>query len=411
MSTEATELTQSLESDLPVAPATQGPDNADHAGSESAPESVVAGSSRRLFGFALANIRRRPERTVLAVAGIALAISAAVVMRTIASSYQVLGVDAVSDAVGDAPYWVVPEGGIRVDPNTGVILADAPPPTVNAPTGWTSDRTVAGFLPGHDDVALVGRSTAPAAIAQVSDEALRRLDLSDGATIVIGGQSLPVHRSTESGSRVTVSLDVADTAGATNGWLTLRAPPGDAAAPDTVAAATGLVVTSDPAVVPEPGLAGLVYSTQRSTNRLGFVSFNQTFAALLGSRVSSSVLGVISTVALLLGFVIAVSTFVASVQERRREFGIMASIGLTDEVLYFFLAESLVLFAVSYVVGTLLGGMIVGVAAPAFFTLRAWLEAAGLVAMYLPALGIVAALIPVHRLLQQRPVDLLAEHP
>ena len=77
--------------------------------------------------------------------------------------------------------------------------------------------------------------------------------------------------------------------------------------------------------------------------------------------------------ALALGFVIAVSTFVASVQERRREFGIMASIGLTDEVLYFFLVESLLLFVMAYVSGTLLGGAIVAFAANSFFSLRAWL--------------------------------------
>ena len=375
------------------------------------PPDVATGSSRRLLSFALANVRRRPERAVLAVAGIALAISAAVVMRTIASGYQVLGVDAVTDAVGGAPYWAVPAGGIRVDPATGVILADAPPPELTPPDGWTTERTVAASLPGHDDVALVGRSSAADGTALVSTQAASRLGLSDGATLDVAGTPLAVQLSSEAGSRVTVPLDVAEAAGAANGWLTLRAPPGDPAAPNTVAEATGLVVTSDPAVQPAAGAPGLVYSTQRSTDRLGFISFDQKFAALLGSKVSSSFLGLISTVALALGFVIAVSTFVASVQERRREFGIMASIGLTDEVLYFFLVESLLLFVMAYVSGTLLGGAIVAFAANSFFSLRAWLEAAGLVAMYLPALGIVAALIPVHRLLQQRPVSLLADHP
>lgn len=374
------------------------------------PPEVATGSSRRLLSFALANVRRRPERAVLAVAGIALAISAAVVMRTIASGYQVLGVDAVTDAVAGAPFWAVPAGGIRVDAATGVIMADAPPPELAVPAGWTAERTVIGTVADHPDVALVGSTTAADGAALVSPEGARRLGLADGAVLDIAGSPLTVQISSEAGSRVTVPLDVAETAGASDGWLTLRAPPGDPAAPDTVAEATGLVVTSDPVVQPADGVAGLVYSTQRSTDRLGFISFEQKFAALLGSRVSSSFLGLISTVALVLGFVIAVSTFVASVQERRREFGIMASIGLTDEVLYFFLVESLLLFVMAYVSGTLLGGAIVAFAANSFFSLRAWLEAAGLVAMYLPALGIVAALIPVHRLLQQRPVSLLADH-
>jgi ABC-type antimicrobial peptide transport system permease subunit len=100
---------------------------------------------------------------------------------------------------------------------------------------------------------------------------------------------------------------------------------------------------------------------------------------------------------------------VAAVRERRREFGIMASIGLTDEVLYFFLVESAVVFVVAYLVGVGVGGAIVAAVLPSFFTAGAWLEAAGLVAMYVPALAIVAALVPVHRLLQQRPVELLTD--
>ena len=62
---------------------------------------------------------------------------------------------------------------------------------------------------------------------------------------------------------------------------------------------------------------------------------------------TSSTLGLISTIGLGLGFVIAVSSFLAAVQERRREFGIMSSIGLADEVLYFFLVESAIVFLTS----------------------------------------------------------------
>jgi ABC-type antimicrobial peptide transport system permease subunit len=122
------------------------------------------------------------------------------------------------------------------------------------------------------------------------------------------------------------------------------------------------------------------------------------------------VLGLVAQVGLVLGFVIAVTSFVASVHERRREFGIMSSIGLSDEVLYFFMVESLIVFAAAYLFGVLAGGAVVALLLPSFFGVGAWLSASGLVAMYLPALAIVAALVPVHRILQQRPVRLLVEH-
>jgi ABC-type antimicrobial peptide transport system permease subunit len=176
-----------------------------------------------------------------------------------------------------------------------------------------------------------------------------------------------------------------------------------------VAAATGIPVTSDPARRPTGSERGLIYAVGDSTSRASFLDFRQKFAAVLGGQVNSSVLGLLAQVALALGFVIATTSFVAGLQERRREFGIMASIGLTDEVLYFFLVESGLLFALAYVLGALVGGGVVLTAVPGFFSVRSWLDASGLVAMYLPALAVVAALVPVHRLLQQRPVQLLAD--
>ncbi len=110
-----------------------------------------------------------------------------------------------------------------------------------------------------------------------------------------------------------------------------------------------------------------------------------------------------------LGFVIAVSSFLAAVAERRREFGIMSSIGLADEVLYFFLVESGIVFVAAYVIGVLSAGAAVALVIPEIATLTAWLQASGMVAAFLPAMAIVGALIPVHRLLQQRPVDLLGD--
>jgi len=170
-------------------------------------------------------------------------------------------------------------------------------------------------------------------------------------------------------------------------------------------------VVSDPAIQPDPRSGGLVYATSSTASRASFLTFDQKFAAMLGAKVGSSDLGLIAYVALALGFVIAVTCFAAAVQERRREFGIMASIGLSDEVLYFFLTESVIVFVAAYVFGIGTGAAVVAAILPGFFTVTAWLQATALVAMYLPALAIVAALIPVHRLLQQRPVWLLVDLP
>ena len=49
------------------------------------------GTFGRLMRFAIANIRRRPERFALSVLGIALAIAAVTVVRTISTSFAITG--------------------------------------------------------------------------------------------------------------------------------------------------------------------------------------------------------------------------------------------------------------------------------------------------------------------------------
>jgi putative ABC transport system permease protein len=373
------------------------------------------GTAGRLLRFAVANVRRRPERSLLAVAGIALAVAAVVVVRTIAASYQATGAGAVEAALGDAPFWLVPEAGVRLDADLGALLTDGDVPEVGTPDGWVATTVLVGRLPGisagADGVALVGRDggAVRSGEAMATAGALGRLGRAAGDEIEVGGETLTLVEAPGAGAVLAVGADLARAAGITTGWITLAPPSGTAATDRDVEAATGLDVVSDPAQRPPPGSGGLVYATQATESRAGIVSFDQKMAALLGGKVTSSALGLVSQIGLVLGFVIAVTTFVAAVQERRREFGIMASVGLTDEVLYFFLVESLLLFVVAYLAGALLGGLVVATVLPSFFTVANWASAVGMVAMYLPALGIVAALVPVHRLVQQRPVALLAD--
>ena len=171
--------------------------------------------------------------------------------------------------------------------------------------------------------------------------------------------------------------------------------------------ASGIATTSDAATTPDG--APLVYDTVGGGSSLA--TFQQEYSALFAGKVTSSTLGLVSVVGLVLGFVIAVSSFLAAVQERRREFGIMASIGLADEVLYFFLVESALVFVAAYTTGALAALAAVSLVVPAVTTVAGWAQAAGIVAAYLPAMAIVGALVPVHRLLQQRPVALLRDEP
>ena len=362
-----------------------------------------------LVRFALANIRRRPERFVLSVLGIALAIACVTIVRTISSSFAITGADSVTDVLDGAQLWAVPAAGVHFDPGAQALVAGGPAPTIVVPDGWRATRTLSGTTKiNGTTVSLRGRDEIPSGQAILGSGLADRLGLAKGDRVVVGGQSLIVSVA-GAGQSITVASDLAASVVGENGWWTVFAPPGDEKRRDlgsTFGGAVGLPDTSDPSVVPDASGSGLIYDTVGGS---GPLTFEQKFSALFSGKVTSSTLGLISTIGLGLGFVIAVSSFLAAVQERRREFGIMSSIGLADEVLYFFLVESAIIFVVAYLVGVLGAGVAVALVIPTIATPVAWLQAAGMVAAFLPAMAIVGALVPVHRLLQQRPVDLLGD--
>jgi ABC-type antimicrobial peptide transport system permease subunit len=362
-----------------------------------------------LVRFALANIRRRPERFVLSVLGIALAIACVTVVRTISASFAITGADSVSDVLSGAQLWAVPAAGVQYNSDAQALVAAGAAPAFAAPDGWTATRTLSGLtqIDGHT-VSLRGNDETPAGQAVLGEPLAERLNLAPGDRVVVGGQSL-VADVAGSGQSITVASRLAQTVVGGNGWWLIFAPPGDEKRRDlgqAFANSVGLDSTSDPSVSPNPNGRGLIYDTVGGS---GPLTFDQKFSALFSGKVTSSTLGLISITGLGLGFVIAVSSFLAAVQERRREFGIMSSIGLADEVLYFFLVESAIVFIAAYLVGIAGAGIAVALVIPGIATPTAWLQAAGMVAAFLPAMAIVGALVPVHRLLQQRPVALLGD--
>ncbi|MGE2733959.1 ABC transporter permease [Mycolicibacterium vaccae] len=360
-----------------------------------------------LVRFALANIARRPERFVLSLLGIALAIACVTIVRTISAGYATTGADSVTDVLGAAQLWVVPAAGVHYDPEAQALVPDGPAPAITVPPGWAADRVVSGVVDlGGEQVSIRGTDEMPTGTIHLGSSAAARLGVADGGEIAVGGQQLRAQVS-GAGQSLTVPAAVASSLVGDHGWWVVSAPPGQENSRDLArifGAAVRLPATADPSVRPDPAGAGLIYDTVGGS---GPLTFEQKYSALFSGKVTGSALGLISTIGLALGFVIAVSSFLAAVTERRREFGIMSSIGLADEVLYFFLVESAIVFLAAYLVGVCAAGIAVALVVPAVASLSAWLQAAALTAMFLPAMAIVGALVPVHRLLQQRPVTLL----
>ena len=115
-----------------------------------------------LVRFALANVRRRPERFVLSVLGIALAIACVTVVRTISSSFAITGADSVTDVLGGAQLWAVPAAGVHFDANAQALVADGTAPAFAVPDGWTATRTLSGLTEiNGQTVSLRGNDETP----------------------------------------------------------------------------------------------------------------------------------------------------------------------------------------------------------------------------------------------------------
>jgi hypothetical protein len=367
------------------------------------------GTFGRLLRFAIANIRRRPERFALSVLGIALAIAAVTVVRTISASFAITGADSVTNAIGSHAIWVVPSRGVTYESAAGALVSDGPPSAITLPDGWTGTEMIAGLWKSpRGQVAVYGEAGQPAGSAVAGAQLARRLGVPDGGALRLRGQTVTVSVRGDSPALI-VSRAVARDVVGNVGWWVADEPAADRGRNDLgrlFGSAVGLPYTQNPAQKPAGTGQGLVYDT---TTGAGALSFAQEYASAFSGQVTDSTLGLISVIGLVLGFVIAVSSFLASVQERRREFGIMSSIGLADEVLYFFLVESGVIFVAAWVVGVLAAGVAVWAVLPDLATPTAWAQASATVAAFLPAMAIVAAIVPVHRLLQQRPVALLSD--
>jgi len=304
----------------------------------------------------------------------------------------------------------VPAEGVHYASGVNALVADgAAPDLTGVPDGWTATRVYTGTWDSSAGaVAVYGSDRVDDGEALLGAGVADQLDVATGDRIDVAGTELTVTVGGE-GSVVAVPAATGQEVAGQQGWWTLVPPAADAGRNDLgalLSEATGLRATTNPAVTPDPQGGGLVYDTVGGS---GAATFTQEYSALFAGQITGSALGLISVVGLVLGFVIAVSSFLAAVQERRREFGIMSSIGLADEVLYFFLVESALVFAAAYLLGITLAGVAVALVVPGIATQVAWLQAAGTVAAYLPAMAIVGALVPVHRLLQQRPVQLLAD--
>ena len=147
-----------------------------------------------LVRFALANIRRRPERFVLSVLGIALAIACVTIVRTISSSFAITGADSVTDVSAAPNCGRCPRRACTSIPACRHSSPVAPRRPSSVPAGWRATRTLSGVTDDqrNDRSRCVAGTKSPAAKQVWAPPWPIGSAWRTGDRVVVGGQSLTV---------------------------------------------------------------------------------------------------------------------------------------------------------------------------------------------------------------------------
>jgi hypothetical protein len=376
----------------------------------------------KFFKIAVANLLRYGTRTVLTAAGLALAIAAVLFVNVVALSFE-SGAASVYRYIrqtpnGTADVWVTPSNGFALDSQTGFFAVSGTLPEaivtqiLDANQG-KGIQVLTAPLPGSHNPPITLYGCSDCTKISISESAAETLAVTPGSSITVNQVPLTIDYIGEvpslgAGGVVEVPLAIAQQILQAPGqisWIMLKAN-NIFALRDFLTSQVDVLVTTDPTAT-DANKAAVAYALKEKFSRADLVSFDVKLAALYFNQATSSLLGWLSRITLGLGFVLMLSAALLSLEERKREFGIFAAVGVSSDVFYLFFLESLILFVGSTVLGLILGAWLLWVLTPTLFVWSIILKSSVLVVCYLPPMVIFGSLVPAQRLLQKSPLELL----
>lgn len=375
----------------------------------------------KFLKMAAANLWRYGTRTGLTAAGLALAIAAVLFVNVVALSFE-SGASSVysyirSTTAGVGNVWVTPSKGFHLDPQTGFFAAPGTLPESLADRilaqNQSGIKVLTGHLPGGYDPPIVVYGCSECKTVSLSQIAAEALGVKPGDAIAVQPVSVKVDAIDQvldlgSGGVIEMPLAIAQQiliAPQQVSWVMLHTKDLTPLRQFLTNQANAQV-TTDPTMV-DSTRAAIAYVLDQKLSRADLVTFDVKLSALYFNQATSSLLGWLARISLGLGFVLMLSAALLSIEERRREFGIYAAVGVSSDVFYLFFLESLLLFIGSTAIGLVLGAGLLWILTPALFDWSVILKSSVLVACYLPPMVIFGSLVPAQRLLQKTPLELL----
>ena len=178
--------------------------------------------------------------------------------------------------------------------------------------------------------------------------------------------------------------------------------------------ARGLAETSDIRITNVPVLEQVhadpkatAYLIEGNVARFDPFSFRTKFSALVINSSMSTLFGIVARLIFLLGIAVAVTSASIGLQERRDEIAIFAVTGFEANVILLFLAEACVTQILCFVLGGLIGLLMVYLAIQNKMSAGIAGQALAFGVVYMPTLIVLTALIPSQSVANRRAVELV----
>lgn len=373
-----------------------------------------------MLRYLLRYLARCWVRALLTLAGISIAIAAIVFAYGVAGWVDLWSSRSLSHVLGDATIWVVPARGVTVDPGSGLIvpqghLAEAAVQALKDASDGHRLYEVLGapVLFAGERAVLYGDARESDSLGATVSEDLWRKSRSGPGVILIGQQEIQVvhvRQDLPPRALVTSLNEARRVLGMPTGasWL-LSNTEHPLRLAHAFNAISGVRVSNSPMDESRrnEGQQAIVYLIEGTLARFDPFSFRTKFSALVINSSMSTLFGVVARLIFLIGVVLAVSSSMIGLRERRDEIALLAVAGLEANVIVLFLLEACMTQSICFVLGSGIGFTMLYLALQSQLSLPIAGQAVGFSLVYLPILVVLTTMIPSQAVAGRRPVDLV----
>ncbi len=374
-----------------------------------------------MLWYFVSYFRAQRVRTFLTVSGLSLALAAVFIAYGVTGWVDATSSKALSFVIDRASLWVVSAEGIHLDRKLDAIIsagklshgvADSIRNT--DPTAVLQQVAVGVVRMNGTIVVLYATDDSNGTSLLASPEIWRSLG-SGSSSVVVEGRSAIIAGSDPRLPARAIKGSFAAWAsvihpGSESSWLLIRTERPRLVANAIAQTLHARITDSPDAMTSEPDRRELtVFLLNASLSRFDPFSFRTKFSSLVVNAVMSTIFGWAARCIFLVGLLLAITSSLIGVREKRHEIGLFAALGLQSGVTLLLLFEVAVISAFAVVLGSIIGMVALACTLPKGL----WLTVAGpsfvMVSIYATLLLILTPLIAAQEVASRRTAELVRE--